>query len=539
MVCDFFHPSVGGVEKHVYALSQSLIRLGHKVVVLTHQYGDLRGVRMLPGGVKVYYAPIHAHFARCVMPTGGLLLLPALRRVVLHERITIVHTHALCTMAMESIALGSLLGCRVVHTQHSNFELTGVISRLQAAMESAVFAQAHGLIAVSRAARDNMCARCGVPAAAVCVIPNAVDACSFVPAPENIWPRQMPDGRPCINVVFLARLVRCKPPLPHAPAATSGTRVPSGANSAPPRLCSTWRRPALSPVRRKGISLLATVIPRVCALCPDVYFIIGGDGPRRWELEAMIERHELQSRVELLGLVRPPDVPAALTRGQIFLSTSLTEAFCIAVLEAVSCGLLAVSTRVGGVAEILPPHMMQLTEPESAALVRGLVSAVNQVRAGGSRCYHDHVAHNHSWAAVATATAEAYDAIAAGTVLRAPLASLLWKPFAAARHGGILGALAAGLGGLLIALQAALLALLSVIAPLPASPDLSARRSCCTEDVDAGTDVAAAWGCQNIAVYSGKTIRVSDAIARESLRLRGGAPAEWLYPRELRGQSVD
>jgi glycosyltransferase involved in cell wall biosynthesis len=33
------------------------------------------------------------------------------------------------------------------------------------------------------------------------------------------------------------------------------------------------------------------------------------------------------------------------------LCSSLTEAFCIAILEAASCGLLTVSTRVGGVPE--------------------------------------------------------------------------------------------------------------------------------------------------------------------------------------------
>lgn len=32
--------------------------------------------------------------------------------------------------------------------------------------------------------------------------------------------------------------------------------------------------------------------------------------------------------------------------------SSLTEAFCIAILEAASCGLLTVSTRVGGVPEV-------------------------------------------------------------------------------------------------------------------------------------------------------------------------------------------
>lgn len=31
MVSDFFYPSIGGVEEHVYNLSQMLLALGHKV----------------------------------------------------------------------------------------------------------------------------------------------------------------------------------------------------------------------------------------------------------------------------------------------------------------------------------------------------------------------------------------------------------------------------------------------------------------------------------------------------------------------------
>lgn len=37
-----------------------------------------------------------------------------------------------------------------------------------------------------------------------------------------------------------------------------------------------------------------------------------------------------------------------------YCASSLTEAFCIAILEAASCGLLTVSTRVGGVPEACP-----------------------------------------------------------------------------------------------------------------------------------------------------------------------------------------
>lgn len=43
-----------------------------------------------------------------------------------------------------------------------------------------------------------------------------------------------------------------------------------------------------------------------------------------------------------------------LTQGHIFLNTSLTESFGIAILEAACAGLYVVSTQVGGVPEVLP-----------------------------------------------------------------------------------------------------------------------------------------------------------------------------------------
>jgi phosphatidylinositol glycan class A protein len=61
MVCDFFYPRLGGVEMHIWSLAQHLIRLGFKVIVITHAYGNRKGVRYMPGPLKVYYC------VRCVM----------------------------------------------------------------------------------------------------------------------------------------------------------------------------------------------------------------------------------------------------------------------------------------------------------------------------------------------------------------------------------------------------------------------------------------------------------------------------------------
>lgn len=53
MVSDFFYPNTGGVESHIYQLSQCLLARGHKVVVFTHAYGQRSGVRYFTNGLKV------------------------------------------------------------------------------------------------------------------------------------------------------------------------------------------------------------------------------------------------------------------------------------------------------------------------------------------------------------------------------------------------------------------------------------------------------------------------------------------------------
>lgn len=59
MVTDFFYPNVGGVENHVYMLSQCLLNSGHHVVIVTHAFGDRTGVRYLTNGLKVRLQAIH------------------------------------------------------------------------------------------------------------------------------------------------------------------------------------------------------------------------------------------------------------------------------------------------------------------------------------------------------------------------------------------------------------------------------------------------------------------------------------------------
>ncbi|KAL3904397.1 MAG: hypothetical protein SGPRY_011299 [Prymnesium sp.] len=281
MVCDFFYPSMGGVENHVHQLSQSLLKLGHKVVVLTHKYGSRSGVRWLAAGLKVYHIPFEPFHDR-VLPPTGLLLLPLFRDILLRERITLIHSHAVCTMALECASLAATMGYHVVYTEHSNFGFSDSAD-----------------IHINKICRF--------------VLSQALPLLSFCLAS----PRGEGKGKEGREGSCLAQ--------------------PRQADSCLAQPPSSRVRQTLL-VWRKGTHLLVQLIPEVCRRFPYAHFIIGGDGPNRTAIEEVVERHQLHERVELLGAV--------------------------------------VSTRVGGVPEILPPHMLLLTEPEPAALLEALSEVI-------------------------------------------------------------------------------------------------------------------------------------------------------------------
>lgn len=52
----------------------------------------------------------------------------------------------------------------------------------------------------------------------------------------------------------------------------------------------------------------------------------------------------------------------------------------MAIVEAASCGLQVVSTRVGGIPEVLPSELIHLTDATVDSLHQGLLSAINKLK---------------------------------------------------------------------------------------------------------------------------------------------------------------
>lgn len=79
--------------------------------------------------------------------------------------------------------------------------------------------------------------------------------------------------------------------------------------------------------------------------------VLAGEGPDLEHAMAVAADLGCRQRVEHIGNVT--DVPALLADADLFLLTSETESFGLALLEAMSCGVPCASTKVGGVADTL------------------------------------------------------------------------------------------------------------------------------------------------------------------------------------------
>ena len=363
MVSDFFYPNMGGVETHIWSLSQCLMQRGHKVIVVTHAYDGCQGVRYMTNGLKVYYLSLSTCYDQVIFPS--LCSFFALfRNILVRERISIVHGHqSTSPLTHECLLYARALGHRACFTDHSLFGFSDWASIHVNKFLHMTMSDIDHVICVSNTCRENLVLRAALHPQHVSAIPNAVDSTKFTPDPS----KRDPDR---ITVVMLSRLVY-----------------------------------------RKGMDLAARVIPSICAKHKDVHFIIGGDGPKKVLLEEMRERYQLHERVEFLGAVPHHRVRDVLVRGNIFFNCSLTESFCVAILEAAACGLHVVSTNVGGVPEVLPESMIRFADPNVSSLTEAISDSLAISKRSVPSEMHAKVKSMYSWVDVAKRTERVYNDI--------------------------------------------------------------------------------------------------------------------------------
>ncbi len=161
--------------------------------------------------------------------------------------------------------------------------------------------------------------------------------------------------------------------------------LPSPLPFAPPRIVGLGRG-----LHRKGFDLAVEVVHRLRDRFPNLVLELITDGPERATLEDRARALDLGDRVEFPGIVPMAEVPAALNRATIVLLPSrIAEPFNLVALEAGLMGRPVVTTRVGGLPEVVADGETGIVVPPEdaealAAAVASLLSDPDHAIAMGA-----------------------------------------------------------------------------------------------------------------------------------------------------------
>ena len=300
LVCDWYHPRVGGIELQLQDLAGRLVAAGHDVVVVTPTPGDevVDGIR-----IRRLDVPRASVFEFLYTPAG----VRAVGAALAEERVDVAHCHV---SIISPAALGGALQAQrrriaTVVTFHSVVPQTHLLARAARVALGTSRWRARFSAVSHRVARDVRAIAGKQP---ITVIPNGVDV-AFWRATE--W-------RPLAGTL---------------------------------RLVSVGRLNA----KKRMLALVDMMSRLVTMLREDQRMVLRiiGDGPQRTLLERRIARAGLGDRIELLGTRTREEIRDVFSQSDIFVLPTVRESFGLAAVEARCAGLPVVAMAASAVSELI------------------------------------------------------------------------------------------------------------------------------------------------------------------------------------------
>jgi len=107
-------------------------------------------------------------------------------------------------------------------------------------------------------------------------------------------------------------------------------------------------------VPRMGLDNLILAIEQVIKTAPDIYLVVGGEGPLKDDLISMVKKLGVEKHIEFKGFISEDNLPEYYQMTDLFvLPTRELEGFGLVTLEALACGVPVLGTPVGGTKEII------------------------------------------------------------------------------------------------------------------------------------------------------------------------------------------
>jgi starch synthase len=381
----------GGAGVHVEYLSRELARAEsgtHRVDVLCFgQQHETRGNLRVRGVAPALRFPAQD-------PRHAKLLDALVRDLAMvgeTESPDVVHCHTWYSHLAGCLAR-PLTGAPLVLTTHSlephrpwKVEQLGTAYHATTWIERTAYENADGVIAVSKAMKDDVQALYGVAPERVRVIHNGIDPEEYRPRPAPATLRGLGVDPEVPIVLFVGRITRQKGIL-HLVRAIK------------------YLKPGVQVV--------------LCAGAPDTEAIAA-------EMTALVAEAKRESDTEVIWIpemLPKEDVISLYTHAAVFVCPSVYEPFGIINLEAMACETAVVAAAVGGIPEIVVPGKTGLLVPFEAeggespeprdpeSFSRALAAAVNELmaapdrRAAMGKAARARVLEHFSWTHIAEVT---------------------------------------------------------------------------------------------------------------------------------------
>lgn len=379
------HPPrvVGGLGRHVGALTRTLAAAGHDVHVVTRGHPDAPNEEYRDGVhvVRVGEAPPVIPFdAQNLVPwvlafNNGLQA--AAHRVLREHEVDVIHAH-------DWLVAYAAAGLKVAHdlplvatihaTEYGRHQgyLPTDLSKLIHQVEWWLTYEARRVITCSRAMKREVRRIFHLPGEKVDVVPNGVAVEDFRIDPAEVAAfRRAALRRGERMVVFAGRLEY-----------------------------------------EKGVQTVLHAMERLLDEVGPVRFSICGEGTYADELRALVRKLKLQRRVEFTGFLEDHDLRLHYAAADVAVTPSIYEPFGLVAVEAMACGTPVVVGDTGGLREIVGRNDAGLRfepgDPEGLADALVAVLTDDDLAARLVERANEVIARRYDWSRVAMRTVKVH-----------------------------------------------------------------------------------------------------------------------------------
>jgi glycosyltransferase involved in cell wall biosynthesis len=373
---------IGGAERVLYEQSSRLARRGHRIHILTRRRPEHSADRQILGDVYEWRYAIEARHPIAYLRStrvNARRLFESLQAQVGFDCINFHQPFAACGVLASPCAqpIPKIYTCHSLSFEEftsRNQRPAGFFSRrihrlnilIRRHLEKRALEASGPIVALSRYTAEKLNSAYDGAGRRCRIIPGGVDLERFQPAADKTAIRRRL-GLPLDRVLLL----------------TVRNLVP-----------------------RMGLDNLINAFRKLLPCAPDLFLVIGGDGPLKQSLADQIGSLDLANHVLLTGFLPEDRLPDYYRMADMFvLPTRELEGFGLVTLESMASGVPVLGTPVGGTREILdrfdPAFLFRDDQPDSlAALIlehyRIIRNHPERWRRSCTRC-RDFVEKKFSW----------------------------------------------------------------------------------------------------------------------------------------------